>query len=226
MGNRLGLRGNELLCFAVIYGFSQDGESQFKGNLNYLSECMFCSQPTTLLCISKLLKLDLIRKEEAVVNGKKRCYYSTTVTFDNGELVYIEDEQDTTKESLVMTTKETLVVTTKESLPVTTKESLVKNTNIDNKYINNKKSTNVDKKVSGDLAYLNYMKEHYPYVMKMDKPLTQEQAKKLKVDYGEEVVLDVLEAMNNHKRLLRDYRSAYKTAINWCERRAVDRRAI
>lgn len=210
MGNRLGLRGNELLCFAIIYGFSQDGESQFKGNLTFLSECMFCSQPTTLLCISKLLRLDLIRKEEVMVNGKKRCYYSTTVTFDNGELVYIEPEENTTKESLAVTTKETLAKTTKESL--------VKNNNI----YNNKKSTTVDKKVGVDLAFLNYMKEHYPYIMKMDKPLTQEQAKKLKEDYGEEIVLDVFTAMNNHKRLLRDYRSAYQTAINWCQRRIQD----
>ena len=56
----------------------------------------------------------------------------------------------------------------------------------------------------------------------MDKPLTQEQAKKLKEDYGEEIVLDVFTAMNNHKRLLRDYRSAYQTAINWCQRRIQD----
>ena len=64
-----------------------------------------------------------------------------------------------------------------------------------------------------------YMKENYPYLMRMDKPLTRQEAKKLKELYGEEVVLDVFNAMNNHKRLLRDYRSAYQTANNWCTRR-------
>ena len=54
MGNSLGLRGNDLICFAVIYGFSMDGESQFKGNLDYLTGCMFATQPTALLSLKKL----------------------------------------------------------------------------------------------------------------------------------------------------------------------------
>ena len=33
----LQLKGNELLTYALIYGFSQDGESEFKGSLKYLS---------------------------------------------------------------------------------------------------------------------------------------------------------------------------------------------
>ena len=60
MGNQLKLKGNELICFAVIYGFSQDGESQFKGNLTFLSECMWATTPTTLLCLEKLLKKNYI----------------------------------------------------------------------------------------------------------------------------------------------------------------------
>ena len=31
----LQLKGNELLTYALIYGFSQDGESEFKGSLKY-----------------------------------------------------------------------------------------------------------------------------------------------------------------------------------------------
>ena len=34
----LQLKGNELLTYALIYGFSQDGESEFKGSLKYISE--------------------------------------------------------------------------------------------------------------------------------------------------------------------------------------------
>lgn len=79
-----------------------------------------------------------------------------------------------------------------------------------------KKSTKVDKKVSG---FESYMIEHYPYIMRMDKPLTQQQAKKLKEEYGEEIVLGVFADMDNHKPLLKKYRDAYKTADNWCKRR-------
>ena len=98
-----------------------------------------------------------------------------------------------------------------------------------------KKPTNVGKKASADLSlfpeqseaerkYMEYMKDKYPYIMKMDKPLTMEQAKTLKEDYGEEIVIDVFGAMNNKRTLLKDYRSAYETAINWCKRRLNDAR--
>lgn len=132
MGRRLGLRGNDLICFAVIYGFSQDGESKFRGNLDYLTDCMFCSRPTALLSIQKLLSLDLIRKYPLVIDGKKRCYYSTTVVFDEGELIYLE-ENATGKEPLPNSSKEPLPMTGKEPLP-----NKYNNNNIDKKGENNK----------------------------------------------------------------------------------------
>lgn len=38
MVKELGLSGNELIAYALIYGFSQDNESEFKGSLNYVAE--------------------------------------------------------------------------------------------------------------------------------------------------------------------------------------------
>ena len=35
MVTELGLRGNELAAYAIIYGFSQDGASKFQGSLTY-----------------------------------------------------------------------------------------------------------------------------------------------------------------------------------------------
>ena len=103
--------------------------------------------------------------------------------------------------------------------------------NISNKNIDN--NINIDKRLSNDnqksvdeLKFENYMKQHYPYLMKMDKPLTRQQAKKLKEDFGEEIVLDVFEAMDNCKQLLKKYRDAYKTAKNWCERRLPERKEV
>lgn len=130
MGKYLGLRGNDLICFAIIYGFSMDGESQFKGNLNYLAECMFATQPTALLSLKHLLSCNLILKQENIVDGKKRCYYSTNVIFNDGKFEVID------------TTKEPLVMTTKESLAHTTKEPLAKNNNSNNKEENKKEKVN------------------------------------------------------------------------------------
>lgn len=113
MGNRLELRGNDLICFAVIYGFSMDGKSQFKGNLEYLTSCMFATRPTALLSLKHLLKCNLILKQEEIINGKKHCYYATNVIYEEGKFSVV----DTDKEPLTMTSKEPLSVTNKESLP-------------------------------------------------------------------------------------------------------------
>ncbi|KKM94682.1 hypothetical protein LCGC14_1195780, partial [marine sediment metagenome] len=48
MLNELHLKGNDLLTFAIIYGFSQDGESQFSGSLRYLQKSLGVSEPTVL----------------------------------------------------------------------------------------------------------------------------------------------------------------------------------
>lgn len=136
MGKYLELRGNDLICFAIIYGFSMDGESQFKGNLNYLTGCMFATQPTALLCLKHLIDCNLILKQEELVNGKKHCYYSTNVIYDEGKFIVI----DSTKEPLSMTTKEPLVMTTKESLPKN-------NIYIEQKNIENKRLSNDNPKV-------------------------------------------------------------------------------
>ena len=42
----LQLKGNELLTYSLIYGFSQDGESEFKGSLKYISEFLGVSKRT------------------------------------------------------------------------------------------------------------------------------------------------------------------------------------
>ena len=38
MITRLGLKGNELLIYAVIYGFTQNGEIKFVGSMKYLAD--------------------------------------------------------------------------------------------------------------------------------------------------------------------------------------------
>lgn len=92
--------------------------------------------------------------------------------------------------------------------------------NNDNINLDNKKeiSSDISKKPE-DLVFESYMKEHYPYLMRMDIPLTREQAGKLKKTYGEEAILQLFDDMNNYKPLLKNSRDAYKTALNWCRRR-------
>lgn len=98
----LGLSGNELLCYALIYGFSQDGESKFQGSSKYICNWLNISQPTALNILKKLCEKGLIEKIEKIVNGCHLCDYKII-------LDPLNKFKWGTKETLVGGTKETLV---------------------------------------------------------------------------------------------------------------------
>lgn len=69
MVNDLHLSGNELIIFAVIYGFSQDGFSWFSGSRSYLSAWCQASKNTVSSNLAKLCEKGLIEKRTRVENG-------------------------------------------------------------------------------------------------------------------------------------------------------------
>lgn len=62
------------------------------------------------------------------------------------------------------------------------------------------------------------MKERYPYVAKMQEPLTYEQYHKLLNKYSRIKIHMNLRAMNNWKELNKKRRIAYDVLSNWCRR--------
>ena len=48
MINRLKLKGTTLQLYAVIYGFSENGENECSGSLAYLAETTGCTKQTVL----------------------------------------------------------------------------------------------------------------------------------------------------------------------------------
>ena len=64
MVTELGLAGNELLVFAVIYGFSQDGESWFRGSRGYLAEWCNTSKQTISNKLASLVGKGLVDYEQ------------------------------------------------------------------------------------------------------------------------------------------------------------------
>nr|DAF69734.1 MAG TPA: helix-turn-helix domain protein [Caudoviricetes sp.] len=67
----LQLKGNELLTYALIYGFSQDGESEFKGSLKYISEFLGVSKSTAQRSIEKLVDRGIVEKRVEEISGVK-----------------------------------------------------------------------------------------------------------------------------------------------------------
>jgi len=80
MVNKLNLSGNDLICYAIIYGFSQDGETKFNGSTGYLAKCMNCSKPTVFKSLKSLIAKNHLIKTDIFNNGVKFCQYSTIFT--------------------------------------------------------------------------------------------------------------------------------------------------
>lgn len=71
----LGLSGNDLMVFALIYGFSQDGQGCFYGSLNYICETCGISRRTAIYILNDLVERGFLLKEETIQNGVKRVLY-------------------------------------------------------------------------------------------------------------------------------------------------------
>lgn len=81
MRTKLNLKGVALEIFAIIYGFSQDGESKFTGSINYLCEWTGVSRPTVINTLKSLVEDDLIIKETETVNGVTFNRYRANISY-------------------------------------------------------------------------------------------------------------------------------------------------
>jgi len=64
----LHLKGNELLVYALIYGFSQDGKSKFNASYKYISDWISTTPQTAINTINSLEDKGLIIKEQKLVD--------------------------------------------------------------------------------------------------------------------------------------------------------------
>ena len=78
MVNELGLKGNELIVYATIYGFTQDGEHWFYGTKGYLAEWCGATKGTVGNCLKSLIDKGLIERRERVEHCQLRIEYRAT----------------------------------------------------------------------------------------------------------------------------------------------------
>ena len=74
----LKLKGNELLIYACIYGFSQAENQVFNGSLQYLADWTNSTKQGVIKCLKSLLEKEYIVKNEKTINGVKFCEYYAT----------------------------------------------------------------------------------------------------------------------------------------------------
>jgi hypothetical protein len=159
MVTELELKGNELLIFAIIHGFSQDGETRFTGGLQYLADWTNSTKQGISKNLKSLVNKGYIAKEEKIINGIKFCeYYATKF---NGVLNKVEWGM---QQSLTPI---------QQSLTGGIKQSLTNNKdNIINKNINS--ISNIDKKdyYPLDEKLNDAFKDFIQYRKKIRKPMT------------------------------------------------------
>ena len=78
MVNELDLKGNELIIYAIIYGFSQAENQTFSGSLQYLADWTNCTKQGVVKNLKSLVDKGFIAKKENVINSVKFCEYYAT----------------------------------------------------------------------------------------------------------------------------------------------------
>ena len=135
MLNKLNLKGTALNVYAIVYGFSQDGESEFKGGRQFLCDFTGATKPTIDKALDDLVEQGLIiRKTEIINNIRFNKYMADLDAIKN-----------------FTTGKETLPPS-KEFLPGGGKETLPNNKYLDNKIDN--KNIYTPKKKYGEYQHV------------------------------------------------------------------------
>ena len=80
MRTDLKLSGNELIVYAIIYGFSQNKQGEFTGSVQYLADWVGCTKRTVTTILRKFVDEELVKKTVVQLdNNSKRVSYQANV---------------------------------------------------------------------------------------------------------------------------------------------------
>lgn len=179
MLNELKLKGAQLQVYSIIYGFSQDGESEFTGSLNYLCDWLGVSKPTVIKALQELVEKGFVLKNQLAINGVTFNKYKVNQEILDSIFNRGKETLPPSKEILLEGSKETLLGGSKEILPnkeITNKEldKDIYKEDIYKEYIYTNESKKAQKKSATDKAEAEKMFcmiwELYPKGRKQGKP--------------------------------------------------------
>lgn len=78
MLTELGLKGNELIVYATIYGYTQDGEHWFYGTKGHLAEWCGATKGTVGNCLKSLVEKGYVERREHIEQGQVKIEYRVT----------------------------------------------------------------------------------------------------------------------------------------------------
>jgi len=107
MRTELELKGNDLMVYAIIYGFSQTENQKFTGSLQYLADWCGATKQGIMKNLKNLVDRGLIVKEERTENNVKFVSYYAT-EFNGGIQLSLNNKIADSKEASINTSKEVL----------------------------------------------------------------------------------------------------------------------
>jgi len=122
MINDLNLNGNELMAYALIYGFTKDGQSEYTGSINYLANWLNCTRKTAIKILHDLVDKKLIKKTQIEVNNMIFNKYAIITPL----------VQKLHQGSVENTLGGSVNITLGGSVEITPNNTILNNTNIDN----------------------------------------------------------------------------------------------
>lgn len=79
MVTELGLKGNDLMIYAIIHGFSHVENTYFTGSLQYLADWINSTKSNVRRNINRLIEQGLVIKKDETINGVKFCKYKAII---------------------------------------------------------------------------------------------------------------------------------------------------
>lgn len=216
MINNLKLSGNDLLVYAIIYGFTQDGEQWFEGSRSYLGEWCNSTKQGIQKNLKRLVESNLILKKETFINNVKFCKYKanpehTPQKEKNG----VDVPKDTPSQhslpgATVAPSKQSLPGGGQQSLPGGRQQSCPYNIDIDNIDINNivkKKEINKERKDFSQQVESN-KKENLDFekTQVSDSPLIADKKEKTKQTFD-----SLIDEYTNNEDLRNELKEHLKT---------------
>ena len=223
MSSKLKLSGNNLLVFALIHGFSKDGEHAFYGSISYISSWLNISKNSVIDTLRVLTDSGFLIKNEEIKNGVKFCNYISQ--YDN-----ILKKLDGGCEIAPVVAKKKRGGCKSQHGSCETGHN--NNKDIDINIDNFKESTNVDKKKKENEEEVTnedyrkfriWMNTNCPYCNNPrnmpSSTITQAEFLKLKLEYSGRDIAETILEIENRKDLRKKYANLYRTTLNWLKNR-------
>ena len=161
MISRLDLKGNELLVYALIHGFSQDGKNSYDLSFDYIMKWLNSSRSATAAALTSLLNKGLIAKEVREVRGNVKKYnYWTIVSRDGFESIKENHQFEFRTGEKSTSTNSELVTSTNSEL----NNSLNNTLNINSSSSETEFKSNTEKNTAGqkeEEPFLNFIKKKF-----------------------------------------------------------------